>query len=261
MRLKTYRWYDILLGLSTFLFPFWQLAVSWATDKQQAANQSKTQLDLLPQLVLALKYWVPFVLALVYALVYLIKLAKEAAPKRALRSYLNYLHEAYFPHASSGPDPEYRITLFIPTIWARKWKYLRYPSFDKYLTVYVRSGGLHPKSKVLWNISKSEQGRFDGVAGYAYATGVFVDVSNLPDYNHASDEEKQTYLRKTFVTEERVRMLNVLSRAYQALVIQNRSGQKLGVLMMESRIPDGLRAISSQRWQEIAETIQCLVLS
>ena len=265
MRLKPFHWYDIALGLSPILFPIWQAGLDWAEDRHRQGHQASERQEAIVQIFLALRYWVPVLFALFLGTTYLYKHSKEAAPKQTVHSFLNLLHERFFSHEKGGLNPEFRISLFTPTNWARTYGLpllqLRYPTRHKHLALYARSGDLYPKSKVSWDGTRSETGRYDGIVGYAWATRIFVDIPNLPEYNPAAQAEREDYLARTFLSAEKAKYLNVLSRSFQALVIQNTNGEKVGVLMMESRFPDGLTSISSDDWQEIAATLQCLFTS
>lgn len=80
-------------------------------------------------------------------------------------------------------------------------------------------------------------------------------------FDQATVREQEEYLQRTFLSRGKVAKLNVLSRSYQALVVRSRTGEKVGVLMMESEQPDGLRELTPEKWQEIAKVLQCLFLS
>lgn len=285
---KSFRWYDIVVALLPVLITLWQFVVRWASESHQSGNSGASV-----GWILYLQYPVPIVLGVAFICLYLFKLKKEAIPKQIMTDYLNVLHKTYFPSKPGAPipapSPKHRITLFVPksTLFAPiRWPRWRgkvpYPSRDKHLVLYTRSGGLYPKSKVSWNISKSSNRKyedtasgFDGVAGCAFANRDLlpiprVDESELPDYNSATEDKKKEYLKRTHIGKEKVEKLNVTWRSYQALPIQNKSGQYVGLLMMESEEPRGLaifkegkwqETVTEEKWGEIAATIQCLFIS
>jgi hypothetical protein len=157
----------------------------------------------------------------------------RARPKRErIRAFLECLHEHYF---SSGPgqlDPRFRVTLFTPQ---RSWVGRRV------LKVYARSTRVHPTSKVRWSIPRSCRGKFDGIAGAAFATGTEIEMDDLPGYHSAAEEEKALYRNATYLDETKVRKLNRLSRAFRALAVKDLKGRHVAVLMIESEEPSGLR--------------------
>jgi hypothetical protein len=257
MKLKTYRWYDIALGLLPVLFPLWQFGQSWAGEKHQTGHQPTELLEFTVDSILSLKYVFPIALAIGIVSAYLVKLVREAAPRRTVRNFLNLIHEKHFPHEFGGRNPDCRVSVLVPTNKG-KWKFIPYPSLHRYLVLYARSGDIFPKSRGVWDITESAKGHYDGVAGYAWVTGVTVDVSSLPEYNDASQSE---YLERTFLSEKKAQLLNVLSRSYKAHVIQNKLGEKVGVIMMESKQQDGLALLTPQDVQEIARTLHVLFLS
>lgn len=190
------------------------------------------------------------------------KLAKDAVPKRTMRNYLDLLRELYFPYEGGGSSPKHRVSLFLPTNWPRRG-FIRYPSVNKHLALYARSG-LPEKSAVSWRMPSSRRRQFDGIVGWVYANGVRFDSDDkggLPDYDKGTKQEQETYRRKTFVDKRKVKRLNIKSRSYKAFLVQNRSSEKVGVLVIESEEPNGLTEITRAKLDEIAKTIQCLFIS
>jgi hypothetical protein len=258
MRWRAFHWYDLLLPIFAILFPIWTYALSWAADTHQRGHNPDNEFaEALASIILAFKYIVPFLLFALIVIVNLVKVAKDAAPKRTVRSFLKLLHETYFPYTSGGLNPQYRVSLFIPTRWPR-WKFLIYPTAHRYLILYARSGDLFPKTKLKWDITASEEGKYDGIAGNAWVTGIFVHIPDLPPFEEGTEADRQRYMRLAFLTPEKAYKLNIRSRSYQALVIKNRMGEKVALLMMECVEPNGLMSLTAEKWGEIAKTLQCL---
>lgn len=268
MRWKAFRWHDFTLALLSILFPIWTYAVAWANEQQQnrilvsrASNLALLPASFFENAFLRLKYPIPIIIAASIIFINIRKVLKESIAKKTMHNFLNFLHEKFFPHGFSGLDKEFRVSLFTPTRWL-KWRFLPYPCLNKYLVLYTRSGDIFPKSKVSWDATTSEnEARFDGIAGYAWATGNFVNKPNLPDFDGGGEAEQTLYLEQTYLSTEKAAKLNIRSRSYQALVIKNRSDEKVGLLMMESEKPDGLESLSVEQWLEISRTIQSLFLS
>ena len=258
MRWKALRWYDITLPILALVFPLWTYALSWATETRQSTRQQGDEFQqALASATLAFKYKVPILVVFLIVVLTLVRISKDAVPKKTVRNFLKLLHETHFPHSSGGLNPQYRVSLFIPTKWP-KWKFLIYPTRHKYLVLYARSGDLFRKTKLKWDISASEEGSYDGIAGYAWVTGIFVDIPDLPPFDGGTEDNKQQYMRLGFITPEKANRLNVRSRSYQALVIKNRMDEMVALLMMECEEPNGLTNLSAAKWGEIAKTLQCL---
>ena len=268
MRWKAFRWHDFILAILSILFPVWTYALAWANEEQQmrlqiarASGLPASSASFFEIAFLRLKYLIPILLALSIIVINIRKVLKESVAKKTLHNFLNFLHEKFFPHGFSGLDREFRVSLFIPTRWLR-WKIIPYPCKHRFLVLYTRSGDIFPKSKISWDVTASEnQAKFDGIAGYAWATGNFVNKPNLPDYDGGGEAEQNLYLEQTYLSKEKAAKLNVRSRSYQALVIKNRSDEKVGLLMMESEKPAGLDKLEPENWIEISRTIQALFLS
>lgn len=173
---------------------------------------------------------------------------KRVTSKYTLENFLEFLHTNYLPHHSGGKNPDCRITVFVPG------RYI--PVRGQYLKFYARSG-LPRKSMSKWSITQSELEKYDGVVGFAWAREYFIAIDDLPDYDGAIPEDKNRYCKEAFVTEERINQLSWKARSFRCLVIKDKSGQKVGALMMESKNPDGLRCIQADTLQEAAKILQC----
>ena len=248
MRFKSIPWLDTIQGVLTVLLGL------WAATAQLIKDSDNIWLQLLYQ------NYVPIVVVLSTAIIVAI-LAKALRPdiaKRRIVSFLESLHERHFPYPSGGPHPDYRVTLFVPTrkpcLSRNKPHFLR-----RELKMFARSTELHITSRARWSIDESRKGKHDGIAGYAYVTGVFFAEDGLPDYDTASTKEKREYCKRTYITEEKVKLLNIKARSYRALVIKT-PGKRAAVLMMESKKPDGLKDITAEQFNGDARHLQSLFL-
>jgi hypothetical protein len=262
MRWKAIRWYDPVTILLPLGFPIWALAVGWAADRARLGQHQPTEFqEATVDAILALRFYVPMGLALLFIGLHIFRLTRESVPKKTVRNFLNLLHEKYFSHPTIGLDKRYRVSLFTPVRWAVKWKVIPYPTRHKHLVLFSRSGDIYPKSKLRWDITSSEEGQFDGVAGYAWVTGNFVDIQDLANYSDATEEEKLAYRKSTYIDAEKVNKLHVRAQSYQALVVQNKVGEKVSLLVMECEEPQGLAMLKKEEWGDVAKTLQCLFLS
>jgi len=173
---------------------------------------------------------------------------KYRSSKALLKNFLDYVHKKYFPHPFGGLDPQCRVTLFAPGSIRRST-----------LGVRARSGGLCMTSRVRWSIKKSEAENYHGIAGHAWALGIFVAIDGLPNYDTCSPSEQQRYLRETFITGREVSKLHWKARSFRGLAVKNQRGEKTGVLMMESKQPNGLAQITAETFSGEAEYLQFLL--
>ncbi len=114
-------------------------------------------------------------------------------------------------------------------------------------------------SRVRWSIKKSEAEKYHGIAGYAWALGIFVAIDGLPNYDMCSPAEQLRYLKATFITERDVSKLHWKARSFRGLAVKNQRGEKIGVLMMESKQPSGLAQITAETFSGEAEYLQFLL--
>jgi hypothetical protein len=231
-------WSKFWKYLATAVLASWVWVFGWASSYS----------DPKPWYVLALisfKVSVPLLAAIAVCYLDIAYEFSEHSSKLAFKKLLDHIHRKYFPYSTGGLDPECRVTLFRPGMVRRRT-----------LGVWARSGGLQMTSKVRWNIKRSESENFHGIAGYAWAVGIFVTIDGLSDYSACSLVEQSKYRKQTFITEKEASKLHWKARAFRCLVIKNYRGDKVGVLMMESKQPGGLNHITSDTLNSEAEYIQ-----
>jgi hypothetical protein len=231
---------------------FWRLAIravaagllgSWKYISEMAEKtQSQTWYT---QGITSLKYWIPIILAALLIVNEIWDLISQNLSRDILKKFLDHLHRKHFPNPDGGSRPEFRLTLFTPGYLKRN-----------HLVVRSRSGGMLLTSRVKWSIKKSEAGEYDGLAGYSWATEIFVPLHDLPDYDACSEEEKAEYRRKTYISAKKINKLHWKARSYCSLIVKNQRGKKVGVLMMESKLPDGLKDIKATTLNTEAEYLQ-----
>jgi hypothetical protein len=201
------------------------------------------------QAIITFHPWLPIACIFLIAVVEIAYECFDHSSKRVLKKILDHMHKKYFPHETGGLNPNYRITVFKPGWLVRSGS----------LGVWARSGTMHQKSRLRWNIKQSEDGRFHGIVGNAWATSIFVTIDGLPDYSAGTIKEKDDYLKRTFITQEEVLKLNWTARSYRCLIIKNRSDERVGVLMMESKHPNGLEHITADALTGECEYLQLLL--
>ena len=236
---KSWRFYDIAIWASWILIA----ALNYFPAKVEEGDHK------VREFIINYKFYIGITLIIIFILAKIWKSRKESTSgKTNLQYYVELLHKKYFPHSTGGKDPDSRVTVFVPC--------RPFPFFKKWLKFYVRSG-LPVRSNARWDIAKSENKNYDGVAGKAWAQEIFLTIDNLPDYNNANKRQKKEYCKKTMITEEKIESVKVKSRSFRCLVIKNKMGKKVGALMMESTNEIGLANIDSGTFTDVAGTLQC----
>ena len=243
MNLKKIKLQDLLIIVFTILLASWRYISDAAEGKQ----------GVFFDLINNYKNYIPIIIAAVIILLYIYKLIKDDLCKASVLRFLNLLHKKHFPHPDDpdgGLHPGYRVTIFRPR--AFKQPCFRRPIFQKFLKFYARSGGTHPNSRVKWSITASEAERFDGITGFAWVNDFVVKLDELPDYNTNANN----YCKLTYITEKKAKRVNWHARSFRAVVMKNRKGEKVGLLMMESVQSNGLQKITSRTLKDEAEYFQ-----
>lgn len=246
--MRPWPWED--LGAIVALAFFTLLSVT--IDQLEASSNS------LFRLVYAQRTGIYIVLACVVVVLPTMRALRRNPKKERIRMFLECIHERYFPAGPGQLHPDFRVTLFVPCI---RMRFSRTPFLHRrLLKVYARSAKLHPTSRVKWDIDRSQKGDYDGIAGAAAATGTFIEVDNLPDYQSAGAEDKMAYLRRTYVTEEKASRLNRHARSYRALAVKDSKGNHIAALMMEAQDPAGLSVIDGETLYWEARHLQTLFM-
>ncbi len=235
------KWSRIAKYVLIFLLASWSHLIRWS----EAQPEPKPWYALG---AISLRFAIPFALAILLFAADLYQEFRYQASSVVLKRFLDHLHTKYFPYQTGGLDPNFRVTLFTVGTVRRKS-----------LGVHARSGGLHRTSRVRWSIKRSEAENYHGVAGYAWAVQIFVAIDGLPDYYHGHPHDKETYRQRTFATEEDLERLHWKARSYRGLVVKNQRGDKVGVLMMESKEPDRLASVTADGFFAEAEYLQFLL--
>jgi hypothetical protein len=222
------------------------LVAAWKPIVGAVTDETASPKPWYDQAVVSLQYKVPIALAVAIVVLEIWDLWNKYSNKSQLKSFLNHLHEKYFPYPTGGRDPDFRVTFFAPR---RRWR-------RKTLRVMVRSGTMLQTSKVGWDIGESEAGRYHGIAGYCWATGIFYKEMDLPDYDNSPPDQQKLYRDRTFASEGDIAKLHWHARSYCSLIVKDRAGERLGVLMMESKLPDGLNNMNADKLKPDAEYLQ-----
>ena len=212
------------------------------------------------------EYYVPLVatlaiLALVSKLLQSF-LERWTTRSRAIKAVLDSAHRVYFKSAAQvTPEDLYqhRVTLFRagkhwrdfpanPFTWrgwpSRQWR--------RSLQLFSRSGTAYQRSTIRLCIDDEHEEANQGVAGRAWFTDAQRTVSDLPEWpvptppNPANDPVCVEYASKGFMSVENAAKVRVKSRSICAHVVRTKSGERWGVLVLDSRDPKGVAATAER---------------
>jgi len=241
---------------------FWEVAsLALLTILTTSLDDLSTAAQTFPQFVYRMRnYAIVSLVVAAYLPQALLHLSSVSGMKRHRTAFLECLHERLFAASYGRMDTEnYRVSLFTPAFrlgWRARVPYILRPK----LRLSVRSTKLHPISKLTWDMDESKAGRFDGVAGYAFATGLVLQLHDLPDYDGGTVGTRREYCKRTYITEEKAEKLNRRSRSYMATAIRDERGVAVAVLVLESTRPDGLKNLKDEELDREARHLQKLFL-
>lgn len=154
-----------------------------------------------------------------------------------VQTLLNTMAQSAFNVKETDGGHYHRVTLFkhVPWLWCcRKWPW------NGWLVAVERSGHTS-QSGIAYFRAPDNADQAEGVAGITWARNKMVMISNLPDLRDSpADEDFEAYSKATFVSVARLRASLTGSRAFCGVPIEVK-GRLWGVLVLDSRSPDGIR--------------------
>lgn len=150
-----------------------------------------------------------------------------------LKNMTDSVHASYFVGVPEGERYHNRVTVFKAN---RK---------RTMLTAVCRSGTQFPRGTQPLGISDDAEAANEGIAGWAWFTDSTATRLNLPECPTpcvAGDATCERYAREGRMPIEKARKLHVRSLSLLATPIRDRSGHRWGVLVLDSRRPDGIDA-------------------
>lgn len=112
--------------------------------------------------------------------------------------------------------------------------------------MFARSGTAYHRSRTFLRINDEVETANEGLAGKAWFINATVTQLNLPawpDANRAISSDwssRKEYAERGFLTVDKAEGLNVKSRSVTATVVRSAIGKKWGVLVLDSRDPQGV---------------------
>ncbi len=153
--------------------------------------------------------------------------------KAQVKGILDALAETYFKDEPEAQKYFHRVTLFRARLRKR------------FLVAYCRSG-VQYQGGIQWlKINSDNENANEGIAGRAWFTNTTVAVADLPEcpdpWNNG-DQRCQEYVQRGGIPAKKAARLHVKSRSLLATPVRNTKGAQWGVLVLDSREPDGIDA-------------------
>ena len=183
-------------------------------------------------------------LSITLLIVKIVGLAIEGriANKAEIKYLLDALQKTFFQDIPEEDLYKNRVTLFRPStsLFRRR----------QVLKLYVRAGTSYQKSSASFPIDDDAEESNQGVAGRAWFKNGIVSVLDLPAWPEGAkpehDPDCKVYCQKGFISVGAAKMLQIKSRSISAAVIRTRTGRRCGVIVIDSRDPQGA-SLSTQR--------------
>lgn len=153
----------------------------------------------------------------------------ENHPKDLRKKILENLHRHQFRDKADSAV-NYRVTLFKHTRWF----------FWQWLCIDSRSGKLYDRSKISFRIDDNDETKNQGIAGLIWLKQNFISKSNLPDWQENDRERSRTYASESLLPLDKARRLKIKCRSICGSVVKDSGGKLWGVLIIDSRLPDGI---------------------
>lgn len=165
-----------------------------------------------------------------------------------------YQGKAFKTNGDAIPTDHNRVTLFkfkTKVIKVRHWTTTRkfgwssgkHPLFSDYLIPILRSGHLSKKTRIAFHAPDSGDDA-EGVAGRAWASQEAATVAGLPTIGRSSPQRDiKNYARSTYSDEAMIRKYISENKPMPCSIVAipvERKGKKWGVVVLDSRYPNGL---------------------
>lgn len=169
------------------------------------------------------------------------------------------------------PQDHNRVTLFryqrcwtTPHWTAKKWYWPwgEHRPVSYFLVPVLRSGHMSKNSKAVFYVSDSSD-ETEGIGGRAWVTNQIVFEQSLPDVHENSSEKTiKNYAKRTSVSSDLVRKRiqdkRVMPRSMLAIPV-SRFGTLWGVVVLDSRYPEGVKQSAAESYQLTIALIERLL--
>ena len=166
----------------------------------------------------------------------------------AVKAVLDSAHKVYFVDVAKVDQEQlyqHRVTLFKARRHLRDLGLnpLNWKNWKRALSVQCRSGTTYQHSSMRLRIDDDNEAANEGVAGRAWFTNAAVTVS-LPEWPEdatgSDDPRCVEYARLGFMSVKTASSVTVKSRSLSAHVVRTKTGVRWGVLVFDSRDPNGV---------------------
>lgn len=154
----------------------------------------------------------------------------------------------------------YRVAHWTATHWYKPWGEHSFNS--KFLVPVLRSGHISKKSNAVFHVSDNSA-KTEGIAGRAWSSDAVVFEQNLPEASGLkSKREKTEYAEKTGcnfeMVESRLKRGKSMPRAMLGIPV-HRFGKVWGVIVIDSKYPDGIKSDAPARYKMTLAIIERLL--
>lgn len=150
------------------------------------------------------------------------------------------------------PKDHNRVTLFRHQKWGfvrhwsaknKLWPWGKHGPFTEFLVPVLRSGHMSKKTSIAFAVS-DDSDKTEGIAGQAWACGEALAVGGLPLMELGSSSRAKTlYAGRTYSDQEMIesyiKRARPMPRSIVAIPVE-RAGKMWGVLVLDSRYPEGV---------------------
>lgn len=171
---------------------------------------------------------------------------------RTVQTTMDELYKHAF-RSNADPSHHHRVTLFkhkLCRLRISPWRLVYWPwgrgrgPCSGWLVPVARSGHTTQRTKTVF-LAPDDADAAEGIAGLAWSCNKMIPMSNLPDlYTDKQDAAIQTYAEKTWLApnlvKKRIEKRLSHARSYLGIPIEVK-GNRWGVLVLDSRSPDGIR--------------------
>ncbi len=217
------RWTKRIAAVLVTIFTVWR-----ETHPSTAGARAR---DVLWSLYLEWHLAVIAVLAVASLVAEFVEERVRAGDRTKLRNMLDTLHAVSLAGVPENERHRNRVTLFK----ANRQQTLLEP--------FCRSGTQYQRRIQSFTISDDAEGDNEGIAGKAWcenATAVRTHLPDCPTPCQPGNDRCEQYATEGLLPIEKAARLNVRSRSILATPVRDSRGNRWGVLVLESRRPDGI---------------------
>lgn len=168
-----------------------------------------------------------------------------------IHSYLDYYRAEVFAVGADDAMHHHRVTLFRHKEWCLVWR--RWPG-SGWLIAEERSGHT-TRSGISYFKAPDDADKAEGVAGKTWAKGGVVNLSHLPDLTASpAPSDFEAYSKATGVSVPWLMKKRPKARSFCGIPVEVK-GAPWGVIVLDSRSPDGIPASSQVHFRPVGRIL------